>query len=285
MDREARSSIDIVTSCDENYFFFLKNFSENVHSIYNKKPYVYNLGIKPESEKKISAHFINLDIDNEFKKINDANCIRATHKPQCILDFAKKTDNSFIFIDTDCLFIKQMKKIQKDILFTYRIYSEQTQKDFKKNGLLNSGVIFFKNDPARKKDLENFLVCWQEKCANDPDITDQKALSDLLLSMNPHLSPQSEINYRSLSLKIGRSEDYNDTKQSTGWIWHFKGAGRREDKKNKYIATTKKIAHHRYRFLASFYFQRVFFKIKEILQPLRYKYRYRKALEDMRIHE
>lgn len=280
MNYDLKANTDIVTSCDEDYLFFLKNFSDNVHFVYRKKPYVYNLGIKKNSQKQIDAHYINLDTESNFKKINNENCIRAIHKPLCILDFIQKTKNQFIFIDTDCLFIKKIKKFEEDILFTYRIYSEQTKKDFQKNGRINSGVIFFKNDPNKKNDLRHFLLSWKQRCTSDPEITDQKALSDLLVSLDPNLSPHSKISYRSLSIQILRSEDYNDTKQSTGWIWHFKGAGRRADKKNKYIKTIKRIRSKYYSFLSAFYLQRYLFKIKQLLQPVRYKHRYRSAIKE-----
>lgn len=270
-------NFDIVTSCDEGYKLFLQNFVKNVHQIFNKKPYVYDLGIKKSTIDSTNANFLKIDINSDFKKINSKNCIRTTHKPFCIADFVQKHKKPFIFIDADCLFLHNINKPLHDIAFTYRLYSEQTKKDFEKNGCLNAGVIFFKNDPEKAKQTFAFLDTWKEKCTSSEEITDQKALSEALLALNPYIAPDTKVNFKDLSIGILPAEIYNDTKCQTGKIWHFKGAGRRKDKMEKYTKTCRALNKYCYTFMVCVYLQRFIFTLKKNIRPSRYKYRYLEA--------
>ncbi|MFP4167369.1 MAG: putative nucleotide-diphospho-sugar transferase [Desulfonatronovibrionaceae bacterium] len=272
-----KEDLDIVTSCDENYNIFLKNFVINVHKIFSRKPYVYDLGLKKETRSNNNANFVNINLNEDYKKINEENCIRAIHKPLCIIDHMQKTDRPFIFIDTDCLFIEDTYSFKEDISFTYRLYSEQTQRDFKKNGYINSGVLLFKNEKNKKEENISFLNKWLHRCTETEEITDQKALSDILLEINGSLVPGDKIYHNGLTFKILPAEKYNDIKCQTGKIWHFKGAGRRPDKMTKYLRACTILHNARGIVLVFTFLQRIAFAIKCLFRPSRYKYRYLEA--------
>lgn len=273
----ATNNLEIVTSCDEDYSYFLRHFTQNVRKIFNKPAQVYDLGLSEDTKRDIDAKYIHLDITKEFKTINDENCIRAVHKPACLIHYIQNNDNPFIFIDTDCLFLNKINPGSHDLYFTFRLYSEQTKKDFAKNGYVNSGVIIFNNTLDKKEKIISFLYDWRDKCYATDNITDQKALSDMLLEMDNNLFPGKEIISHGLSIKILPSEEFNDVKCQTGRIWHFKRANRRSDKKEKYAKTAYAL-HNNYKMLLSLvYMQRFIFLLKKSLRPQRYKYRHLKA--------
>lgn len=271
------NNLEIVTSCDEDYSYFLWHFAQNVRKIFNKRPHVYDLGLSRNTKKTIDARYVHLDITKEFKSINSENCIRAVHKPACLIHYIQNNDNPFIFIDTDCLFINKINHGSHDLYFTFRLYSEQTIKDFAKNGYVNSGVIIFNNSSDNKEKFVSFLSDWRDKCYYSDNITDQKALSDMLFEVDNNLFPGKELGSHGLSIKILPSEDFNDVKCQTGRIWHFKRANRRSDKKEKYARTAHAL-HKNYKlFLPLVYIQRFIFLLKKQLRPKRYKYRYLEA--------
>lgn len=269
-----KNNLKIVTSCDEDYSYFLRLFTQNVRSVFNKQTQVYDLGLSEDTKKSIDAEYIHMDIPNEFKTINDENCIRAVHKPLCLTHYILNNDNPFIFIDTDCLFINTIEPGMHDLYFTFRLYSEQTKKDFAKNGCVNSGVIIFNNTSDKKEQFISFLSDWNDKCNSSGNITDQKALSDMLFEMTNNLAPEKELTSHGLSIKILSSEKFNDVKCQTGRIWHFKGANRRSHKKEKFTKTAHALHAKNKLFLASVYVQRFIFLLKKKLHPQRYKYRY-----------
>jgi len=271
------NNLEIVTSCDEDYSYFLRHFAQNVRKIFNRRPQVYDLGLSKNTQRLVDAQYIRLDITKEFKTINNENCIRAVHKPLCLIHYIQNNDNPFIFIDTDCLFINKIIPGSHDLYFTFRLYSEQTKNDFAKNGYVNSGVIIFNNSSDKKENFIAFLSDWRDKCYSSDSITDQKALSDMLFELDSHLFPGKEMSSHGLSIKILPSEEFNDVKCQTGRIWHFKRANRRPDKKEKYANTAYALQNKYKLFLSIVYIQRFIFLIKKKFRPQRYRYRYLEA--------
>ena len=269
---------NIVTSADENYNFFLKNLAKNIQYIFGKKLYVYDLGLSESTKQNIFAEYINLNTSNEYKTINKYNCIKATHKPDCIIDFCQKSNKPFIFIDADCIFTKKINFPKIDICFTFRHYCEQTMSDFVKNGLINSGVIFFLNQERQKQYLLSFLTLWKNYCSSDPELTDQMALSNIITNFINIKRPIGNYQFMGLNIGLLESEFYNDVKCKTGYIFHFKSAVRRNIKLKKYIKYNKIIVNKLPIIDIITSTQRLTFFLKKIFRPQRYKYRYKNIL-------
>ncbi|MBE1426361.1 hypothetical protein H4684_003026 [Desulfomicrobium macestii] len=272
---------DIVTSADEGYAHFIKNLAANCLQIFNKKLIVYDLGLLEETKKTIEADYIEFKTSEEYKAINSKNSIRATHKPRCILDYFHRAQGKFLFLDADCLFVRRPNFPDADVCLTFRIYSEQTKSDFAKNGIINSGVIFIDPTSAHKNDTELLLKEWISRCEINQDSTDQKTLSDILLSLKEKKHPDAICYYNESSIKLLRSELYNDVKRKTGDILHFKAASRRKEKMQEYVFFCKMT---KFIFLIHAYLgiNKTLLFLKRKINPGRYERRY---VQEMRNYE
>lgn len=272
---------DIITSADEGYAHFARNLAANCLQIFNKKLIVYDLGLSEETKKSIDAEYIIFKTNEEYKSINSKNSIRATHKPRCILDHFHKAEKKFLFLDADCLFVRRPRFPDADVCLTFRIYSEQTKSDFQKNGIINSGVIFINPAGDNKSDTELLLKDWISRCETDHDSTDQKALSDILLSLKQKKYPGATCYYNETSIILLQSEFYNDVKRKTGHILHFKAASRRKDKMQEYILFCKMT---KFAFLLRVYIflNRSLLLLKRKINPERYEKRF---IKEMRNYE
>jgi len=272
---------EIVTSADEGYAHFVKNLAANCLHIFGKKLLVYDLGLSEETKKSIDAEYIEFKTNEEYKLINSKNSIRATHKPRCILDYFHKAKKKFLFIDADCLFVRRPSFPKSDVCLTFRIYSEQTKSDFSKNGIINSGVIFLDPTSDHRNDMERLLKDWISRCETDHDSTDQKTLSDILLSLKQKKYPGATCYYNEASITLLQAEFYNDVKRKTGDILHFKAASRRKDKMQEYIFFCKmtKITSL---IRAYIHINRLILFLKRKINPKRYEKRY---IEEMKHYE
>lgn len=268
---------DIVTSADEGYAHFIKNLAANCLQIFNKKLIVYDIGLSEETKRTIEADFIKFKTTEEYRSINSKNSIRATHKPRCILDYFHKAQKKFLFLDADCLFVRQPHFPDADVCLTFRIYSEQTKSDFVKNGIINSGVIFIDSTSAHKSDTELLLKEWISRCETDQDSTDQKTLSDILLSLKEKKYPDAICYYNESSIKLLRSEIFNDVKRKTGDILHFKAASRRKEKMQEYLFFCNMIKSNS---LLRTYLtiNRLILLLKKKFNPERYAKRYKREM-------
>jgi hypothetical protein len=272
------NNFHIVTSANEKYKNFLYNFSKNIQTIFKIKPYVYDLGLSQSTKHEIKANFINININYDFFKINNYNCINTIHKPDCIIDFIHKTQKPFIFIDIDCLFTTKFKFPQSDITFTFKHYCEQTISDFNKNGIINAGVIFFLNNYKTKHNLLQFLTLWRNFCFSDPNMTDQMALSNILSKFIDINTPLRSYSYMNLTITLLESEFYNDIKCRTGYIFHFKSAARSQKKFIKYQRYNYLIKHYNLFIKLILLINRLLLILKRLFKPKRYQYRYKKTL-------
>lgn len=270
-------SYAIVTSADEGYAHFVRNLAENCLRTFGKKLVVYDLGICENTKKTINAHFIEFKTSKEYKNINSKNSIKATHKPKCILDYFYRSQQKFLFIDADCLFTERPVFPEADICLTFRIYSEQTASDFRKNGIINSGVILIDPLSNNKACLENLLNKWISRCEGDQDSTDQKTLSDILLSLNDIISPGKKYRFENAEILILESEFFNDVKRRTGSILHFKAASRNAEKMQEYLLFYK-LTKFKALTKAYIYANRLILDIKRKRHPERYKTRYIKEM-------
>jgi len=270
-------SYAIVTSADEGYAHFVRNLAQNCLQMFGQKLIVYDLGICEDTKKTIDAHFIEFKTSEEYKNINSKNSIRATHKPRCILDYFYRSQQKFLFIDADCLFTERPVFPEADICLTFRIYSEQTANDFRKNGIINSGVILIDPLSKNKADLESLLKSWISRCEDDQDSTDQKALSDILLSLKDIISPGKRYRFENAEILILESEFFNDVKRRTGSILHFKAASRRAEKMQEYLLFYK-LTKFNALIKAFIYANRILLGIKRKRNPERYKTRFLKEM-------
>lgn len=272
---------DVVTSADEGYLHFAKNITANCWQVCKKIIKIYDLGISEQSKKTLSADFLKIKTDADYKTLNTKKCVRATHKPECILDYFHKQTGRFLFLDADCLFTKNPIFPDSDICLTFRIYSEQTVSDFSQNGIVNSGVIFINSASKNKSAIDCFLKNWIHRCDKDPETTDQKALSDLLLDITTDIHPGVELNYNGALISILESECFNDVKCRTGSIFHFKAAFRREEKRKQYLLIFALLKHTRPVFCAYVVFNKMLLALKRKLKPEKYTVRYIDAFRKM----
>ncbi|KAA0258997.1 hypothetical protein FHQ18_03340 [Deferribacter autotrophicus] len=267
------SDYEIVTAADKNYIEFAKAFTRSVNLTLNKTPYIFDLGGISLYKDSLNAQFIDISVNSDYNKINKQNCIRTIHKPECIKYFINKFKKHFIFIDADCLFLKNsfLPSVDVDIFFTFKIYKDQTCKDFQKNGIINAGVLIFNVNEFNIERLNKFIDKWHEYCLRDSEITDQKALSLILeqyLDIRNLLTSKfetEEISFRFLS-----SELYNDTSCKTGVIWHFKQAAREQQKFKNFVRISKNVKLYS----AIREINLILYKIKKLLNPKRYAKRY-----------
>ena len=270
-------SYAIVTSADEGYANFVRNLAENCLRTFGKRLTVYDLGIDEDTKKTIDADFIEFKTSEEYKDINSKNSIRATHKPRCILDYFYRSQQKFLFIDADCLFSERPVFPEADICLTFRIYSEQTASDFRKNGIINNGVILIDPRSKNKASLECMLKNWISRCEDDQDSTDQKALSDILLNLNDTISPGKRCRFENAEILILESEFFNDVKRRTGNILHFKAASRRAEKMQEYLLFYK-LTKFKGLLKAFIHANRLLLEIKRKRNPERYKTRFFKEM-------
>lgn len=224
----------IITCGDSKYFEFLKNFESNIFQIYKFYPVIYDLGLTPDQAKELKSEILCIKTDNKFFKKNPKNCIYSTHKPYCIIHFLNTQKNDCFYIDADTISTSKISTdfFQNiDIAITPRHKKEHRQSHLK-NGLLNAGVLYFKNSDKVKKLIHE----WLQACI-DTDSSDQEALS-LLLSKEVDLLQGSAVQkYKDLDIALLDPAEYNDVSCSTGRIFHFKNAARKNESWIKYINT------------------------------------------------
>ncbi|MEJ5260237.1 MAG: hypothetical protein WHS88_08620, partial [Anaerohalosphaeraceae bacterium] len=84
------------------------------------------------------------------------------------------------------------------------------------NGILNSGVLFFRRYPKL------LLGRWMQKCAAGGH-TDQSALAEILSETINWRKPRQIQVWHGFSVRLLPVEIYNDYHLKTGKIFHFKG--------------------------------------------------------------
>ena len=215
----------IITSGDKNYFKFLWRFEKNIFKQFGEYPIIYDLGLTDIQKSKLKSQILKTDVPTSFSGYTSDGFIKAIHKPLCVLDFLKKNSSNCLFLDADILFRRNIKNTDFlmddfDIGITPRHPQEQYEKLFK-NGLLNSGVIYFTNNQSTL----NFVNLWIEECKKE-NTSDQLALSNLIALNKNSFFKVNRINSNGVKVKLLDPKKYNDVSLTKGLILHYKNAGR-----------------------------------------------------------
>lgn len=222
---------DIVTCGDGNYFSFLKHFEANVFDVYGRYPVIYDLGLEDWQRKSLRSTVRQVGVSNDYASYNSNNFIKATHKPWCLLDFLHATENDCLYVDADVVFISEIRESVfsgAGIALCPRHVKERKEMHLA-NGYINSGLLYFKNS----KEVKLFFDAWIARC-QDEDTTDQKALSDLLSTQVDLLGGPRLQYYGDIPIILLDPAVYNDVSCTTGILFHYKNAGRKDWARSKY---------------------------------------------------
>lgn len=224
-------TFSIITCGDSRYFYFLKNFEQNIYERYGFLPIIYDLGLTKEQRTKLKSPLRKVTIPPLFNQKNSNNHIKAIHKPLCISDCLTSFSKDVLYLDADTLSISPFQSEDFkgcDIAITPR-HPKERKPSYYVNGLINSGVIFFRNH----KKVHNIIAMWDDLC-QDSDITDQKALSDILTPCIDILGEKGLYKWHDLNILLLDTEIYNDVSCRTGKLFHFKNAGRTDKAYQRY---------------------------------------------------
>lgn len=214
----------VITCADAGYFPFLPFLERNIARKFGRLPVIYDLGLTDDQRPQLASELRQAaDVPADFRGTEQRHgFIRATHKPACIRDSLDRDPGGCLCVDADVLFLGRLdlRDFQSaDVAVTPRHPKERTPAHLD-NGRINTGVLFFSGSPRSRR----LLADWQHACETGTD-SDQKCLSDLLGDFDLS-GPLGLANSDALSLAKLDPCIYNDVRQRTGRILHFKNAGR-----------------------------------------------------------
>lgn len=220
-------TLQLLTCIDQDFEEFACGLRTTVASYDNVDLVIYDIDTRTP-EKMASAQY-KARVSPTYKSLDCHNNIIANHKPACILDFLDRTGAPCLCIDADCLLTGRIDLAVfegADLCITPRGVRESKAHHLR-NGLLNSGVVFFANNER----VRSFVAEWHEACMASA-VSDQKALSDLLEG-GIDFSRLGDQSCRGMTVRLLDPEVYNDTTCRTGIIFHCKSVGRLA---RKYVA-------------------------------------------------
>lgn len=223
------NDLNIITCGDSNYFKFLWRFEQNIFKQFGKYPIIYDLGLSNFQKEVLKSDIRQVPFNKNFNKYNKLGFIQTVHKPNCILDLLNEFNDDVLYLDADMIVSQRaipahFNKISGDIAVTPR-HKEERYEKLLINGYINAGFIFFKNNSNTKE----FIKLWIGECQKS-EATDQIALSNLVFSQNIEKSTDifhlKEVKYGNLSIEMLNANFYNDIALKSGFIRHYKNAGR-----------------------------------------------------------
>ena len=225
--------MNIVTACDAAFFRCLKELAKSVRKFYGKPVIIYDLGLTQQQKQQLDAVIIHIELDKRVSNERPAYLFpdgrpsyRSTHKPSCVRDYFKRYSEPMILIDADCLFTEKVELHGFDVAVT--IDPRKISRKDLYNGLVYAGVVFF-NCPAEK-----LVDRWEQACMSE-NITDQKALSDVLSEQIIWKDYKKIQQWNGLKIKILDIGTYNDFHLRGGKILHFATTKHDEDVFGKLI--------------------------------------------------
>ncbi|MBS3733994.1 MAG: hypothetical protein KGY99_03610 [Phycisphaerae bacterium] len=212
--------MNVVTSANHDFAHCLRGLVASVHAHYGRGPIVYDVGLTEPDRAGLDAEFVAIDPGAgafDYAGEGDSRFICTTHKPACIADYWRRHDEPMLFVDADCLFRRRVEpEGEFDLGVTVRS-GKGFDADDPWNGVINAGVLIFKN-PARP-----LLDAWAAGCRQQ-NVTDQKVLVDLLgEAIDWPNSYDRTFNWRGVTVKVFAADALNDYHLRDGAIWHFKG--------------------------------------------------------------
>lgn len=189
--------MQIITACSKDFREMADNLADNPN---------YNVKIYPLEEMVDHTRFIK---ECHYK-----------------LDFIKQTlkeqNDDVAWVDADCLIRGGLGDPlgDCDVAVTLR---RQGAKDayYNYSGLLNAGVIFFKNN----LNASRFIDRWEKELPNGKYKTDQEALN-IVTGVNEHTKVGDVIEKNGIKIKILSCDEYNFfyfPEENEARILHFKG--------------------------------------------------------------
>lgn len=218
-------NIKVLISGDSNYYKFLHRIELNIFEKFGSYPVIYDLGLTEVQIKSLKSEVRKVDFLAKYKDYNELGFIQATHKPDCILDFLNNNKEDCLYLDADMLISRKFTKDDLffkgyDIAVTPRHIEERYEKLIK-NGYINSGFMFFRNN---QKSIQ-MIKSWIDECQNK-NTTDQLAMSNLLTIDGHDLFSKKELLLNETRVCLLDAQKYNDISLSSGLILHYKNAGR-----------------------------------------------------------
>lgn len=226
---------NILTCANADYYPLALGLAKNIRQFPDCRLFLYDLGLTEAQRKTLAAWHVQLEyteFDPSAFQYNRKNNIRAVHKVNCIYDFICRYKESILVLDSDILLIEHVAPFlwpsDNQVVLTRRCRRE-CKPHILINGKINAGVMAFGSnvEPA-------FFKAWQNLC-EDREHTDQSAMSALVepyLDWNlldvPQPGPDCTIILRDGNI-------YNDVTCRTGKIFHFKNAGRKDNKRIGYV--------------------------------------------------
>lgn len=98
-----------------------------------------------------------------------------------------------------------------------------------KNGLINSGFLYFKNNCKTR----DFIMLWVDECKNK-NTSDQLGLSNLISEGNETFFSLDQVECNGVKIKLIDPLKYNDVSLTKGLVLHYKNAGRSEKAYKRY---------------------------------------------------
>lgn len=225
---------NILTCADAAYYSLALGLAKNIRQFSDCRLFLYDLGLTEAQRKNLTAWHVQLEYTNfdySTFQYNSKNNIRGVHKIYCIQDFINRYNENIIVLDSDILFIEHVAPflwpLENQIVLTSR-HQRERKPHILVNGKINTGVMSFGSaiPPA-------FFKAWRTLCKNK-EHTDQSSISTLVdpyidwnLLNIPQITPHCAIILRDGNI-------YNDVTCRSGKIFHFKNAGRRNNKRIGY---------------------------------------------------
>ncbi|HOK66545.1 MAG TPA: putative nucleotide-diphospho-sugar transferase [Anaerohalosphaeraceae bacterium] len=210
--------MQIMTACDSSFFHCVKPLADGVRRLYHQPLLVYNIGLTSEETAELDCTLIPLQVSRHYKSYTiyqSTPFINATHKPSCLRHYFEHFSEPVLYVDADCLFCQRVELDGFDIGITVKPKRKLDIQNFF-NGILNSGVLFFRRYPKLLLDR------WMQKCAAGGH-TDQSALAEILSETINWRKPRQIQDWHGFSVRLLPVKIYNDYHLKTGKIFHFKG--------------------------------------------------------------
>lgn len=236
--------MNYLTACNGRYFHTLLPLAQSCVKYNGIQIIVYDLGLTDDQKEQLDGYAVIVSRDitpgwDGMATFDKGSAITTTHKPEIIKDYFSTCKTPILYVDADCLFRESVKQIKIGKLVAYcdmavtMRYPEDVDVSDKYTGLINAGVMYFKN-------WNRLLDKWVVKC-KEPNTTDQKAMNEVLELGEGKFAPGATIlnvdqmyytkqGEDSITVEILKCSEYNDYKLDKGKIFHFKSDNHRHYK-------------------------------------------------------
>jgi len=224
-------SYTVITCADANFFHFLPAQERNINRKHGAFPVIYDLGLTRRQVTRLQSTVSPITPPEGYNENVPGGAIRTSHKPSCILDCMERYERDVLYVDADVVMMAPLPSgcfAGSDVALTPRHPNEMRSSNPYSNGTINAGVLYFANTTA----VRELLKKWDARCAQGVE-SDQKALSELLSDADL-TGDWEDATAEGLTIRKLDARLFNDVGTNTGYLWHFKNAGRRFHKKRRW---------------------------------------------------